>query len=89
MEGISCKGTKANQHAQLVFIETNDYSSHVWTLKTGTAFGASKVPAKDARTLRLGSSTAGGAAENVLFSVPFKKDGPWHNFAVETNWVKK
>ncbi|KAL0640151.1 hypothetical protein Q9L58_000709 [Maublancomyces gigas] len=72
---------------ELVFIETNDYSSHVWTLKTGSAFGATKLPAKDAKTLRLGSSTAGGAPEEVLFSVPFG-DGSWHNFAVETNWDK-
>ncbi|KAG0129225.1 hypothetical protein HOY82DRAFT_416019 [Tuber indicum] len=71
---------------EIVFIETNDFSSHVWTLKTGTPFGSSEVPAKDARTLRLGGSTAGGKAEEVLFSVPFDT-GCWHNFAVQTNWV--
>lgn len=24
-----------------------------------------------------------------MFSVPFRKGGPWHNFAVETDWDKK
>ncbi|KAI5851108.1 hypothetical protein DFP73DRAFT_536001 [Morchella snyderi] len=73
---------------ELVFIETNDYSSHVWTLKTGSAYGAATLPAPNARTLRLGGSTAGGAAEEPLFSVPFRRGGPWHNFAVETDWDK-
>jgi len=71
---------------QIAFIETNDFSSHVWTLKTGTPFGSSEVPAKDAKTLRLTSSTADGKAEEVLFSVPFDSEC-WHNFAVQTNWV--
>ncbi|PWW79783.1 Glycoside Hydrolase Family 131 protein [Tuber magnatum] len=71
---------------EIAFIETNDFSSHVWTLKTGTPFGSSGVTAKDAKTLRLGSSTAGGKAEEVLFSVPFGSEC-WHNFAVQTNWV--
>ncbi|RPB06233.1 hypothetical protein L873DRAFT_1756752 [Choiromyces venosus 120613-1] len=71
---------------EIVFIETNDFSSHVWTLKTGTPFNSTEVPTKDAKTLRLGSSTAGGKAEEVLFSVPFES-GCWHNFAIQTNWV--
>lgn len=72
---------------QLVFIETNDFASHDWTLKTGTPFGtdpASLAKGK-AKTLRLGSSTAGGAEEQVLFEKPFET-GTWYNFAIQTNW---
>ena len=73
---------------QLVFIETNDFASHVWTLKTGTPFGTdpASLPEGKANTLRLGSSTAGGAAEEVvLFEEPFDT-GVWYNFAIQTDW---
>lgn len=72
---------------QLVFIETNDFASHVWTLKTGTPFGTDPASLEEgkAKTLRLGSSTAGGADEVVLFEQPFISD-VWYNFAIQTNW---
>src|SRR5258706_1953745 len=72
---------------QPVFIETNDFASHVWTLKTGTPIGTdpASLPEGKAKTLRLGSSTAGGAEEVVLFEKPFET-GTWYNFAIQTNW---
>ncbi len=72
---------------QPVFIETNDFASHVWTLKTGTPFGTdpASLPEGKAKTLRLGSSTAGGAMEVVLFERPFET-GTWYNFAIQTDW---
>ena len=72
---------------QIVFIETNDFASHVWTLKTGTPFGTDPASLEEgkAKTLRLGSSTAGGAMEVVLFEQPFVSD-VWYNFAIQTNW---
>jgi hypothetical protein len=72
---------------QLVFIETNDFASHVWTLKTGTPFGTdpASLPEGQAKTLRLGSSTAGGAMEEVLFQTPFDT-GISYNFAIQTDW---
>jgi hypothetical protein len=75
---------------QLVFIETNDFASHVWTLKTGTPFGTdpASLPEGKAKTLRLGSSTAGGAEEVVLFESPFDT-GVWYNFAIQTDWDKR
>jgi len=75
---------------QPVFIETNDFASHVWTLKTGTPFGTNpaSMPESEAKTLRLGSSTAGGAEEVVLFEVPFDT-GVWYNFAIQTDWDKR
>ena len=75
---------------QLVFIETNDFASHVWTLKTGTPFGTdpASLPEGKAKTLRLGSSTAGGADEVVLFETPFDTCS-WNNFAIQTDWDKR
>jgi hypothetical protein len=73
---------------QLVFIETNDFASHVWTLKTGTPFGTDPLPEDKAKTLRLGSSTAGGAMETVLFEKPLNC-GVWYNFAIQTDWDKR
>lgn len=72
---------------QIVFIETNDFASHVWTLKTGTPFGTdpASLPEGKAKTLRLGSSTAGGAEEEVLFETPFDTE-VWYNFAIQTDW---
>jgi len=74
---------------QLVFIETNDFASHEWTLKTGTPFGTdpASFPEEKAKTLRLGSSTAGGAAEVVLFETPLDT-GVWYNFAIQIDWDK-
>ncbi|KAL7276655.1 hypothetical protein RUND412_000360 [Rhizina undulata] len=67
---------------ELVFIETNDYSSHVFTLKTGVPFGSNETVA-DAETFRMGSSTASGD-EKVLWEVAVGRG--WHNWAVENNW---
>ncbi|EPS41330.1 hypothetical protein H072_4811 [Dactylellina haptotyla CBS 200.50] len=69
---------------QPVFIETQDYSSHVWQIKIGTPFGE-EWPLEDAKTIRLySSSTSNGPYE--LFRTPFTTD-EWHNFAIETDWV--
>lgn len=71
---------------ELVFIETNDFSSHVWTIKAGTPFGSSVHPSPEAKYLRLESSTAGGKAGQTLFQVPWLTS-TWHNFAITTDWV--
>ncbi|KAK6346212.1 hypothetical protein TWF730_010543 [Orbilia blumenaviensis] len=68
---------------QPVFIETQDYSSHVWQLKTGTPFAESWSLA-DAKTLRLYSSSTSSAPTELL-NVPFTED-TWHNFAIESDW---
>ncbi|KAF3319562.1 hypothetical protein TWF173_000182 [Orbilia oligospora] len=68
---------------QPVFIETQDYSSHVWQLKTGTPF-AESWPLADAKTLRLYSSSTSSAPSELL-NVPFTED-EWHNFAIESDW---
>ncbi|KAK6524810.1 hypothetical protein TWF281_011708 [Arthrobotrys megalospora] len=68
---------------QPVFIETQDYSSHVWQLKTGTPF-AESWPLADAKTLRLYSSSTSSAPTELL-NVPFTED-EWHNFAIESDW---
>lgn len=70
---------------ELVFIETNDYASHVWTIKAGTPFGEKEGAIS--KKLRLEGSTAGGVAGQTLFEVEW--DSPtWHNFAVQVDWVK-
>ncbi|KAK6506147.1 hypothetical protein TWF506_011069 [Arthrobotrys conoides] len=68
---------------QPVFIETQDYSSHVWQLKTGTPF-AESWSLTDAKTLRLYSSSTSSAPSELL-NVPFTED-EWHNFAIESDW---
>ena len=74
---------------QLVFIETNDFASQVWSVKTGTPFGTDPTQFDKAQTLRLGSSTAAGPdASKVLFETPFES-GVMHNFAIQTDWDKK
>ena len=80
-----------NHEYQPVFIETSDFSSHVWTLKTGVPFGTDPTTVGDCekKTLRLGSSTAGGAdKEEVLFQTAFDS-GVWHNYAIQTDWDKR
>jgi len=67
---------------QPVFIETQDYSSHVWQLKTGTPFGETWDLA-EAKTLRLYSSSTSSAPTELL-KVPFSSG--WHNFAIESDW---
>ncbi|KAF3907411.1 hypothetical protein ABW21_db0204265 [Orbilia brochopaga] len=69
---------------QPVFIETQDYSSHVWQLKTGTPFGESWSLAA-AKTLRLYSSETSSPSIELL-NMPFTED-TWHNFAIESDWV--
>lgn len=70
---------------ELVFYETQDYSSHVWTIKAGTPFGEKK--SRKSTKLRLESSTAGGVAGKDLFEVDWETS-TWHNFAVQVDWVK-
>ncbi|KAF3913178.1 hypothetical protein AA313_de0205158 [Arthrobotrys entomopaga] len=68
---------------QPVFIETQDYASHVWQLKTGTPFGESWTD-EAAKTLRIySSSTSSDALE--IFNIPFTTED-WHNFALEEDW---
>ncbi|KAF8473303.1 hypothetical protein BDZ91DRAFT_691645 [Kalaharituber pfeilii] len=71
---------------ELVFIETNDFSSHVWTLKAGTPFGANPSTSPLTKYLRLEGSTANGKTADVLFRVPWEIK-TWHNFAITTDWV--
>ncbi|EWC44436.1 hypothetical protein DRE_06804 [Drechslerella stenobrocha 248] len=68
---------------QPVFIETQDYSSHVWQLKTGTPF-AETWDISAAKTLRLYSSSTSSSPTELL-NVPFT-DTEWHNFAIESDW---
>jgi len=67
---------------QIVFIETQDFSSHVFTVKTGTAFGDT---VSNTRALRIEGSTASQSVGNELFSVAWQ-DGVWYNFAVNIDW---
>ncbi|KAF3928446.1 hypothetical protein ABW20_dc0102666 [Dactylellina cionopaga] len=69
---------------QPVFIETQDYSSHVWQLKIGTPF-AETWPLAAAKTLRLYSSSTSSAPAEIV-NVPFVDD-VWYNFAIESDWV--
>lgn len=82
------KPLNVSHQYELVFIETNDYSSHVWTIKAGTPFGSSVHPSREAKYLRLESSNAGGKAGKTLFQVPWLTS-TWHNFAITTDWVNK
>jgi hypothetical protein len=69
---------------ELVFLETADFSSHVFTLKTGTPRDGTTV--KDVTALRIEGSTAGGVAEKTLFETAFV--GGWHNFALHIDFDK-
>jgi len=80
MQPDTSKPLNYSHEYQLVFIETQDYSSHVWTIETGVPYGGS---ISNPETLRLTSSTANGASENVLFSAPFTG---WSNWAVQVDW---
>ncbi|KAA8905579.1 hypothetical protein FN846DRAFT_1021771 [Sphaerosporella brunnea] len=66
---------------QICFLETADYSSHVWTLSTGS--GSS--PPGNPKALRLESSTAGGVEAKRLFEVDFTGN-IWHNFAIQVDF---
>ncbi|KAK5720614.1 hypothetical protein LTR17_014870 [Elasticomyces elasticus] len=74
---------------QNVFLETNAYDAHQFTLKTGTPYNnstsinSSAVPAT--RTLRIESGTNAGAVEKTLFETEYSA-GTWHNFAVELDF---
>lgn len=61
---------------QLVFLESNDFSTNQLVLKTGTILGQATA---DPDTLQLIGNVNDGA--NVLFSTPFV-DGAFHNFGV-------
>ncbi|KAF8245348.1 hypothetical protein K440DRAFT_556022 [Wilcoxina mikolae CBS 423.85] len=66
---------------QLTFIETADFSSHIWTL----SYGATTEEGHSPTALRLTSSGAKGAKEKLLFQVEFKED-QWHNFAIQVDF---
>ncbi|KAK4902316.1 hypothetical protein LTR27_001220 [Elasticomyces elasticus] len=77
---------------QNVFLETNAYDAHQFTLKTGTPYdnstsiNSSAVPAT--QTLRIESGTNAGAVEKTLFETEYT-GGTWHNFAVELDFDAK
>ncbi|RWA03468.1 hypothetical protein EKO27_g11636 [Xylaria grammica] len=62
---------------QLVFLESNDFSTNQFVLKTGTILGADTA---DPDTLQLFGNVDANPAQ-TLFSVPFTED-VFHNFAV-------
>ncbi|TRX94051.1 hypothetical protein FHL15_005129 [Xylaria flabelliformis] len=62
---------------QLVFLESNDFSTNQFVLKTGTILGANTV---DPDTLQLFGNVDANPAQ-TLFSAPFAED-VFHNFAV-------
>lgn len=72
---------------QLVFLESNDFSTNQFVLKTGTILGGDT--AVDPDTLQL-FGNVNQTPSKLLFSVPFL-DGVFHNFAVtldfDTLWV--
>ncbi|KAI3327241.1 glycoside hydrolase family 131 protein [Xylariaceae sp. AK1471] len=62
---------------QLVFLESNDFSTNQFVLKTGTILG---VDAVDPDTLQLFGNVNANPAQ-TLFSTPFT-EGVFHNFAI-------
>ncbi|KAH8912966.1 hypothetical protein BR93DRAFT_942705 [Coniochaeta sp. PMI_546] len=68
---------------QLVFLESNDFSTNQLVLKTGTVIGAG---AGDPDTLQLFGNVNDNPPK-VLFSTPFKA-GLFHNFAVTLDFNK-
>ncbi|KAI5810259.1 hypothetical protein DFH27DRAFT_181849 [Peziza echinospora] len=80
----TARALNSSHQYELAFIETNDYSSHVWTLKTGTPFN--QASGAISKTLRLEGSNANGATAKTLYSVQWDT-GSWHNFAITTDWV--
>jgi glycosyl hydrolase family 131 len=60
---------------QLAFLESNDFSTNQFVLKTGTILGGATA---NPDTLQLFGNVNDG---NLLFSVPFRA-GVFHNFAV-------
>ena len=82
---------------QNVFMETNDYSGHQFTMKAGSPYNnmsTGTIPAT--KTLRIESTTNNGVNEAILFETDYT-DSDWHNFAVEldfdndliTGWYSK
>ncbi|KAK5727242.1 hypothetical protein LTR15_003136 [Elasticomyces elasticus] len=74
---------------QNVFLETNAYDAHQFTLKTGTPYDNSTSINSSAvtatQTLRIQSGTNAGALEKTLFETEYS-GGTWHNFAVELDF---
>jgi hypothetical protein len=68
---------------QLVFLESADYSTNQFALKTGKIIGAPKR--QDPNLLVLQSNVR---APTNLFTVPFKKN-VWHNFGLVLDFTKK
>lgn len=62
---------------QLVFLESNDFSTNQLVLKTGTILGGSTA---DPDTLQLFGNVNANPVQ-TLFSTPFT-EGVFHNFAV-------
>jgi hypothetical protein len=62
---------------QLVFLESNDFSTNQFVLKTGTILGTNTV---DPDTLQLFGNVNANPVQ-TLFSAPFT-EGVFHNFAV-------
>ncbi|KAK5742170.1 hypothetical protein LTR17_003411 [Elasticomyces elasticus] len=74
---------------QNVFLETNAYDAHQFTLKTGTPYDNSTSINSSAvtatQTLRIESGTNAGVVEKTLFETEYS-GGTWHNFAVELDF---
>lgn len=68
---------------QLVFLESNDFSTNQLVLKTGTILGGG---AGDPDTLQL-FGNVNAKPPKVLFSTPFA-EGVFHNFAVTSDFGK-
>lgn len=69
---------------QLAFVESNDYSTNQFALKTGTISGMNST---DPKTLVLVGNVNASPLQ-TLFTTPFT-DGVWHNYALTLDFNKK
>ena len=72
----------------VAFLETADYSAHVWALNTGLAYGddaAGGVRRQHALRLESGGD---GQTRELVWQTEFRR-GVWHNFAVQVDFDRK
>jgi hypothetical protein len=70
---------------QLSFLESADYSTNQWVLKTGTIIGGPKKQCKDCLVL---VGNVNDLPVQTLFEIPFVK-GVWHNFGIVLDFNHK
>lgn len=72
---------------QLVFLESEDFSTNQFVLKTGTLLDTSQQANLSAKTLMLFGNVNADPVE-MLFHTDFT-DGVWHNFGLELDFDQK